>query len=145
MYFFRNNRIQVSYLHLGLKLLWGKCVRNLLGWSRAFGNLLGCKFSLCQECCICKMSHTWFIVRIFRITWHINISVFGKYLKLGKRTKLQTCLVEGERLTLSDIWCRLMGHKIGQMRSRLWGECGLDLLFFCTHFTVLLWVTLINT
>ena len=34
--------------------------------------------------------------------------------------------LQGERLTLSDIWCHPMGHKIGQMGSRLWGECRLD-------------------
>lgn len=34
--------------------------------------------------------------------------------------------LQGERLTLSDIWCHPMGHKIGQMGSRLRGECVLD-------------------
>ena len=60
--------------------------RERWGGSNAFRNLLGCKFALAPECCICRMSHTWFILHIFTYTaYHPFFSVVWNenLVKLG--------------------------------------------------------------
>ena len=61
-------------------------------------------------------------------TSHFHIHRISSFFLLSSWVKAQNYkhALQGERLTLSDIWCHPMGHKIGQMGSRLRGECVLD-------------------